>query len=105
MGGEGAAFTPLLVYLESAIESFPDRRVRKNCLYTMRDTALAAFSVFYLQCPSFLSHQQLMHEHWCGDNARTLFGIDDIPTDNCIRQLLDPVDPQYYSVNRCNVTL
>lgn len=95
MGGEGAAFTTLLEYLESAIALFPDKRVGKNCLYTTRDAALSAFSVFYLQCPSFLSHQQLVHEHWGGNNARTLFGIEDIPTDNCIRQLLDPVDPQY----------
>lgn len=95
MGGEGVAFTTLLGYLESAIASFPDRRGGKNYHYTMRDAALSAFSVFYLQCPSFLSHQQLMHEYWGGDNARTLFGIDDIPTDNCIRQLLDPVAPHY----------
>ena len=99
MGGEGTAFTTLLGYLESAIASFPDQRTGKNCLYTMRDAALAAFSVFYLQCPSFLAHQQLMHRQWGGDNVRTLFGVDAIATDNCIRYLLDPVAPQHcYSV-------
>ena len=95
MGGEGTAFTTLLGYLESSIKSFPDRRTGRNCQYTIRDAALAAFSVFYLQCSSFLAHQQMMHGHWGGNNARTLFGLDDIPTDNCIRQLLDPVAPHY----------
>lgn len=94
MGGEGGAFTTLLGYLESAIEAFPDRRVGNNCLYTIRDAALSAFSVFHMQCPSFLSHQQKMHERTGKDNARTIFGVHQIPTDPCIRQLLDPVAPQ-----------
>ncbi len=95
MGGEGGAFTTLLGYLEKAVESFPDRRIGTNCHYTMRDAALSAFSVFHTQFPSFLSHQQMMQENNGNNNARTLYGIEEIPTDACIRNLLDPVSPQH----------
>ena len=95
MGGEGSAFKTLIGYLEKAIESFPDRRTGHNCLYTIRDAALSAFSVFHTQFPSFLSHQQMMQEDRGTNNAKTLYGISKIPTDTCIRILLDPVAPEY----------
>ena len=99
MEGEGTAFTTLLGYLESAIESFPDRRTGNNCQYSIRDAALSAFSVFLIQFPSFLSHQQMMQESEGNNNAKTLFGVHEIPTEPCIRQLLDPVAPEHcYSV-------
>ena len=95
MGGEGAAFATLLGYLESAIASFPDRRTGKNCRYSIRDAALSAFSVFHVQFPSFLSHQQMMQESRGNNNAATIFGVHEIPTDTCIRTLLDPVAAEY----------
>ncbi len=94
MGGEGGVFTTLLGYLEKAIKSFPDRRRGNNCHYTIRDAALSAFSVFHIQFPSFLSHQKMMQESKGNNNARTLFGVHEIPTDTHIRNLLDPVLPE-----------
>jgi len=95
VGGEDHAFETLLGFLESVISSFSDRREGTNCVYAIRDAALAAFSVFFMQCPSFLSHQQLMETTKGNNNARTLFGVKKIPSDNCIRTLLDPVAPRY----------
>lgn len=95
MGGEGSTFTTLLEYLDTAVAAFPDHRIGGNCLYTIRDAALSAFSVFFLQSPSFLSHQRLMQASNGEDNARTIFGVHEIPSDNCIRTLLDPVPPEF----------
>ena len=95
MGGEVGTFTALLGHLEKAIESFPDRRTGHNCLYSMRDAALSAFSVFHIQCASFLSHQQLMRTDRGENIAKNLFCVHEIPTDSCIRMLLEPVAPQY----------
>lgn len=61
----------------------------------MEDVALGAFSVFFTQCPSFLSHQQYLQETQGKNNARTLFGIEKIPTANHIRDLLDHVEPEF----------
>jgi hypothetical protein len=74
--------------------SFKDKRTGKNTRYEMQDIVLSAFSVFYLQCPSFLSYQQDMEQAQGNNNARTLFGIEVIPTDNHIRTLLDPEEPK-----------
>jgi len=57
----------------------------------VRDLKLSAFSVFFLQSPSFLDHQRLMKNQKGRDNASSLFGIEEIPCDNQIRNLLDPV--------------
>ena len=71
----------------------PDRRVGDHTRYSMADIALAAFSVFFTQCPSFLSFQQNMEKSSGRNNARSLFQVASIPTDNHIRQTLDPVAP------------
>jgi hypothetical protein len=72
----------------------PDRRTGQNTRYSMADIALSAFAVFFTQCPSFLSFQQAMHRARGQDNLQSLFQVERIPTDNHIRQSLDPVRPQ-----------
>ena len=79
--------------LGTVAASLPDRRTGDNRIYSMADITLAAFSVFFTQCPSFLSHQQAMEQSRGRHNAHSLFQIQRIPSDNHIRQTLDPVDP------------
>ena len=52
---------------------------------------MAAFSVFFTQLPSFLEHQRWLKEQQGKDNAKSLFDLEKIPSDNQIRTLLDPV--------------
>ncbi len=72
-------------------EQLPDGRTGQNGTYTMADFALSAFAVFFTQSPSFLSFQQNMEKVQGRNNARSLFGIERIPCDNQIREMLDPV--------------
>ena len=60
----------------------------------IEDAALAAFSLFFMQSESFLSHQRRMEHGRNASNCKTLFGIEKIPSDNHIRDLLDPVPPE-----------
>lgn len=87
------SFGHLRGILDRTLRALPETRKGKNTVYTMRDAGLGAFSAFFTQNPSFLAHQQLMQTERGFDNARTLFGIERIPTDNQIRNLLDPVEP------------
>jgi hypothetical protein len=74
-------------------ELFPDKRTGDNISYGMSDIGLTAFSVFFMQSPSFLANQRLL-ETGCGkSNCQSLFKIDKIPTDNHIRNMLDPALP------------
>jgi len=88
------SFGNLVNKLRERIKKFPDRRIGKNISKSLEDAALGAFSIFYMQSPSFLSHQQLMQTTKGKNNARSLFGIEEILSENHIRNLLDVVDPQ-----------
>ena len=89
------AFDLLIERLRSVAAQLPDRRTGDNTQFSMADIALAAFSVFFTQCPSFLSYQLGMEQARGRNNARSLFQVARIPSDNHIRQTLDPVAPQH----------
>jgi hypothetical protein len=74
----------------------PDRRSGSNSRYGMDDIGLSAFSLFFMQSPSFLAHQRALAEHCGRSNAETLFGMTAIPCDNHIRQMLDGVPPDHF---------
>jgi hypothetical protein len=79
--------------LTDALGKLPEPRNGRNKRYTMRDAALGAFSVFFMQYPSFLAYQRHMQQTKGHNNADSLFGVKRIPTDPQIRNLLDQVDP------------
>ena len=58
---------------------------------------MAAYSVFHMQAPSFLAHQNNMKKIKGKHNGKTLFGFEEIPSDNHIRQCLDHVDTSMLS--------
>ena len=88
-------FDSLVRKLHQLIESFPDPRTGKNISKSMKDAALGAFSIFFTQSPSFLAYQTSMQETQGQNNADSLFGINEILSDNHIRKLLDEVHPSY----------
>jgi glutathione S-transferase len=89
------AFDHLIGRWRAVSATLPDRRTGDNSRYTMADIALSAFAVFFTQCPSFLSFQQNMEQSRGRNNARSLFQVERIPSDNHIRQTLDPVEPSH----------
>jgi hypothetical protein len=86
-------FNRLVEHFRSVAERFPDTRTGSETVYTMADAALGAFSVFFTQSPSFLDFQRTLQVAKGCNNALALFGITRIPSDNQIRNLLDPVPP------------
>lgn len=91
------AFTDMLRGLERQVEEIPEHRTGKNISYSLRTAVLSAFSVFYMQSASFLAHQKLVEKQKGDHNVRTLFGVAKIPSDQQIRNLLDPVAPERLS--------
>lgn len=79
--------------LQRAFDALPDQRRGKNVQYEMSDAVAGAFAVFFTQSPSFLAHQRDMQRQKGRNNGSSLFGLRQIPTDNQIRNLLDPLDP------------
>lgn len=91
--GDALSFPVLIEHFRGVIRGFPDKRTGQNRQYSLEDAALGAFAVFFTQSPSFLAYQKAMQEAKGKSNAETLFGMQRIPTDNHIRDLLDEVAP------------
>ncbi len=90
--GYSIGMPELLSMLRAELDDLPDqRKPSNNTKYTVEEALLSAFSVFFMQSKSFLDHQRLMKSQKGRDNVTSLFGIEDIPCDNQIRNLLDPV--------------
>jgi len=80
----------LLGFLQSAIAQVKDPRQPSNATqYSLKDAFLGAFSVFFMQCESFLEHQRQMQSRHGRNNAQSLFGLEQIPTHPQIRNILD----------------
>ena len=76
------SFDHLVSEFKSLIHCLPDKRKGLNKSYNISDAALAAFSVFFMQSPSFLAHQTNMQELRGKNNAQSLFQVENIPSDN-----------------------
>jgi hypothetical protein len=88
------SFDRLRSILISTVRQLPDPRTQPNRIYEMADAALGAFAVFWMQADSFLAYQQAMQRRQGQNNARSLFGLDQVPSDGQIRNLLDTVAPE-----------
>src|SRR4051812_29680577 len=87
------ALEELLSDLKDVCAGLVDKRQGQTCRYTMADIGLAAFSVFFMQSPSFLAHQRTLAAGHGRSNCQTLLGMSAIPSDNHIRQMLDGNTP------------
>lgn len=86
------SFTILLSYLHRLIGTLPDPRQPSNAQnYSLGDIVLGGFSVFYMQCSSFLEHQRQMASRQGQNNAQRLFGLAELPTNNQLKNVLDGV--------------
>ena len=92
MGKGPLNFALLLHWLHQVVEHLDDPRQPSNgTKFKLKDFVLGAFSCFYMQCPSFLEHQRQVRSRHGHDNAQTLFGLEELPTTNQIKNVLDQV--------------
>ncbi len=75
------SFSSLVDALASVVDAQQDTRQQGKIDYSLSAAGLAAFSVFFMQSPSFLAYQRDMENRKGKSNAATLFGIERIPTD------------------------
>ncbi len=91
----GFTHAGLMEILQRTFKQLPDYRTGQNTRYAIGDAAAGAFGVFFTQSPSFLSYQRDMQRKNGQNNAQSLFGVEKIPSDNQIRNLLDPIGPEH----------
>src|SRR4029434_6548054 len=89
-------FDDLQAIFHHSLAHLPDhRKPSPNTRYTIQDAVLGAFGIFFTQSPSFLEYPRRLQHTKGRNNAQTLFGIEQIPCDNQVRALLDPLAPSY----------
>lgn len=89
-------FDEVIKQIGEAFGQLPDYRKPSNrTTYQVKDAVLSAFGVFFMQSPSFLAYQRDLQRSKGKSNAQSLFGVHQVPSDNQIRNLLDPLDPQH----------
>lgn len=88
-GPEKLRFRALVDFLGSAVETLPDDRLQDRVRVSLRDSYLSAFALFYLQDPSVLEFQRRFEDQVQSNNLRNVFGIQLIPSDTHLRDLLD----------------
>jgi hypothetical protein len=88
-------FDDLMEQLRETLDGLPDYRTGNNTVYSIKDAASGALGVFFTQAPSFLAYQRDLERRQGNSNAHTLLQMEQIPSDNQIRNLLDPIEPRH----------
>jgi hypothetical protein len=78
--------------LRSVCTGFPDPRKGRSGNIAVADFGLSAFAMFFMQSASFLAFQRVLEKGQGRSNCQTLFGIEKIPSDNYIRDMVDEAD-------------
>ena len=75
--------------VHSGFDAIPDART--NPTIPLGEVLMSAFAMFSLKDPSLLAFDQRRQDPT--DNFRTIYGIDNAPSDTQMRTVLDPVQP------------
>lgn len=88
-------FEAIVALLGRTFERLPDARDPNRLTYPLRDAAMSALACFFFQDPSLLAFQRRMQSRANRNNLETMFGVDAIPSDTQLREILDgvPTDP------------
>src|SRR5438477_8805090 len=90
------SFDTLQSILHQRLEQLPDHRKQgPNTQYAIHDAALGAFGIFFTQSAAFLEYQRRLQHTQGRNNVRTLLDVKQIPCDNQVRTLLDPLAPSH----------
>ena len=82
----------LIGIVKNRFENLVDKRKGKNTSYKVSDICMAGYSVFHMQSPSFLAHQERLLQKHAKHNGESLFEFSKIPSDNHIRNTLDAIE-------------
>ena len=92
-------FNVFLDFLQEGIEKITDPRSKSNATkFKIDDAMLSAFSMFFMQSQSFLEYQRQIQSRSGKNNVQSIFGVEEIPCDQQIRNILDLISATSLSV-------
>lgn len=88
-------FETIIAAMKSKFAELPDACQPSNgTKYEVLDAVLSAYSVFFMQSPSFLAHEQDRKRERGKNNLESLFGVHKTPTTSQIKHILDRLPPK-----------
>ena len=92
-------FSVFLDFLQDGIKKIKDPRRKSNATkFKIDEAMLSAFSMFFMQSQSFLEYQRQMQSRSGKNNVQSIFGVEKIPCDQQIRNILDLISATSLSV-------
>lgn len=88
-------FNSLLCGMSRWFEKVEDHR-NGQVSYSLRDTLMGGFAMMYFQEPSLLQFQLRQREAFGTCNLETIFGIQNIPRDSQMRDIIDNVERENF---------
>lgn len=81
--------------LSAAFGRVPDDGAANLIDYPMHDTLMSGLAMMFFQHPSLLPFQRVMKQNRKRCNLETIFGVQDVPSDTQMREILDgvPIEP------------
>jgi hypothetical protein len=78
--------------LRTTFSAVVDGRVADQCRYMLADTLMSGFVMMFFQHPSLLQFQRAMAKRRQRCNLQTIFGVQELPSDTQMREILDGVE-------------
>ncbi len=88
------SFDSLVNLLSVHFSGLADHRHPNRINYSLHDTLMTGFAMFFFQHPSLLQFQSAMKQKRGRCNLETLFAVGQLPAEPQMRDLLDEVDSQ-----------
>lgn len=82
--------------LECEISTIQDQRSPNHTTHSMRDAIFVSFSGFFLQARSLRGHINFLKKNKANKNTKSLFKIRSVPTDNQVRNIIDPIPTTHF---------
>lgn len=90
------SFTSLRESMSSIFREIPDWRQLSKVTISLHDALMSGLACMYFQDPSLLQFQKHLEDDQHRNNLRTLFGVENIPKETQMRDIIDGVDSIHF---------
>lgn len=91
---ESLTFEAIVGLLTANFTRMIDGREQQRLQYTLRDTLVSGYAMFFLQHPSLLQFQESLKRKRGRCNLETMFGVAAVPSETQMRESLDRADSE-----------
>lgn len=88
------ALESIVSLLSDTFSQIEDARDPNRIDYSLHDTLMSGFTMFFFQHPSLLQFQEAMAKKRGLSNLQTIFGVHQIPSETQMREVLDSASPE-----------